>query len=231
LRSTKVCLCEKLKSFDTQTEFLILMHPKEARKQKVGTGRYSHLLLKNSRIEVGVNFNDCRYLKEILANPEVFTAVVYPGDKSQALDSSFNQVVGKNQRLCLILIDGTWPLALKIMRESTRLHPLNWVSFAPTECSKFDIKQQPHKQCLSTIESISVIIQHLKQMGREAQDTPHWYLNEVLELMVQQQKGFEASTDSSRYRPGVFLEANKRNQIQEKRIKTKKRPIFFNLKE
>ena len=36
--------------FETKTQFVILMHPREARKEKTGTGRLAHAILKNSEI-------------------------------------------------------------------------------------------------------------------------------------------------------------------------------------
>ena len=41
-------MCEHIKPFLTKTKFCLLMHPKEAKKEKTGTGRATHRFLKNS---------------------------------------------------------------------------------------------------------------------------------------------------------------------------------------
>ena len=57
-RPTKSCLCDDIQSFDTVTQIVILMHPKEAKKVKMGTGRLTHLYLNNSEIRIGSDFTD-----------------------------------------------------------------------------------------------------------------------------------------------------------------------------
>ncbi|MCB0386381.1 MAG: DTW domain-containing protein, partial [Bdellovibrionales bacterium] len=49
------CYCSVLRPFDPQIEFVILIHPIEARK-RIATGRLSHLILKNSHFFRGQNF-------------------------------------------------------------------------------------------------------------------------------------------------------------------------------
>ncbi len=50
------CLCQYINSFDTNTKFIILMHPKEYRKTKNTTGKITNLQLNNSKIYIGIDF-------------------------------------------------------------------------------------------------------------------------------------------------------------------------------
>ena len=55
-RPLSTCLCSYTKEFDSQIKFVFLMHPKEAKKQRTGTGRLAKNYLIDSEILVGVDF-------------------------------------------------------------------------------------------------------------------------------------------------------------------------------
>ncbi len=42
-RPGSTCLCEEVTTLQVRTKFVFLMHPKEAKKTKNGTGRMAHL--------------------------------------------------------------------------------------------------------------------------------------------------------------------------------------------
>ena len=56
-RAKSVCFCNEINPISTRSNFFILMHPKEARKERVGTGRLAHLALKSSEIMIDQTFN------------------------------------------------------------------------------------------------------------------------------------------------------------------------------
>src|SRR5690606_22328819 len=78
-RRILTCVCVHLKPFNTNSRFIILMHPMEFKKEKVGTGRFSHLILKNSEVLVDVSFDRNLRLKELLDDSEYESFVLYPG--------------------------------------------------------------------------------------------------------------------------------------------------------
>src|SRR5690606_36721290 len=76
-----------LKPSSTESRFIILMHPMEFKKEKVGTGRFSHLILKNSEIIVDVGFDENPRFRQVLDDPEYSTFVFYPGFETIDLGS------------------------------------------------------------------------------------------------------------------------------------------------
>ena len=74
-----VCLCKYGKNLDTGIKFVFLMHPKEFRRQRTGTGYLSHLCLKDSEVIVGLDFLQNKRLSQLLANPQYFPVLMYPG--------------------------------------------------------------------------------------------------------------------------------------------------------
>ncbi|MBC97466.1 MAG: DTW domain-containing protein [Halobacteriovoraceae bacterium] len=191
-RKKSLCFCEHIKPFPTQTEFVLLMHPKEAKKQKLGTGRLSHAALINSQIITDVNLDHNQQMKDLLADPTRHVMLMYPAADAVSIDESEEyptvlqrEIIDKKKKLTLLLLDATWPCAKKMMKLSTCLHHLPKVSFTQTYKGRFLIKHQPNENCLSTLETIYHSIQGLKRMGHEKelinQDPP--LENNLLELM------------------------------------------------
>ena len=198
------------------------MHPMEFKKEKVGTGRFSHLILKNSEVIVGLCFDDNPRLKEILDDKDYETYLLYPGHETIDLGHD-NLKESLQKKAQFIVIDGTWPCAKKMMKLSTILHLLPRVSFKTHRISEFQIKHQPVPGCLSTVESIHQVILELNRMGVENTSGQHENLMEVFRHTVHQQ--LELAKDPSRqgYRKKPF-------SLPEKRAISKKwqdRLLFF----
>ena len=185
-RRVRTCVCESLKPFETQTRYIILMHPMEAKKEKVGTGRFTHLILKNSKILVGINFDENQEFQAILNDPSYETYLLYPGDDALQIENGFSD--GKPKKpLQIIVIDGTWPCAKKMMKLTTSLHDTPRISFTPGKTSEFKIKHQPMEGCLSTVESVYQVIRGLRAAGVEDTKMKEENLMEVFRKTVDQQ--------------------------------------------
>ena len=60
-------MCEYIRPITTQTKFIVLMHPKEFKKTKNGTGHFTHLSLPNSELFMGIDFSDNDRINEIIS--------------------------------------------------------------------------------------------------------------------------------------------------------------------
>ena len=152
-------MCKYIKPIDTNTKFVILMHPKEYRKTKNGTGHFTHKNLNNSELFIGINFSNHSKINSIINNPENECYILYPSNHSINLNV---QNLKTNKTIVLFLIDSTWPCSKKILRVSKNLQALKKVSFQSTKISDFKIKTQPDSYCLSTIESTKYVLELLK---------------------------------------------------------------------
>ena len=224
LRSQKVCFCESLKSFRTWAEFRILMHPKEAKNEKVGTGRLANVCLKNCKIIMGIDFGESVEVLNLLKDPQYFPMVLYPGDNSHNIsERPLNLDKMENKRPLIFVIDGTWACAKTMMRESHVLHHIPRISFKDDAISRFAVKLQPDSRCLSTIESIHKLLDGLNTWGHENLKGIHDILIKTLDRLVQDQ--IDCVNDPSRqvYRP--------KNPLDKKEIlglrEWDKRKLFF----
>lgn len=152
------CMCKYIKPINTNTKFIILMHPKEYRKTKNGTGHFTNKSLNNSEIFIGINFTNHAKINEILNDNKNECYILYPGQDSIKLNE---EKINTEKNIVLFIIDSTWACSKKMLRESKNLDNLKRVSFQSSRISEFKIKEQPASYCLSTIESTQYILELL----------------------------------------------------------------------
>ena len=167
-RAKKNCLCGSIRPFDTKMHFVILMHTKEARREKTGTARLAKACLKNSELLIGNDFTENERINTLIQDSSFFPLVLFPAPDAfnfSTLKQTFNK---EEKKLLIIVIDGTWSCAKKILNRSKNLHSLPKLSFSGQYISGFEFKKQPEKHCISTIESIYYLCREAEETGHEA---------------------------------------------------------------
>lgn len=158
------CLCKYTKELDTGVKFVFLMHPKEAKRQRTGTGNLSHITLKDSEIIVGLNFEKNVRLQQLLSDPQYYPVMMYPGEEAwNARKEGFKETVGSKTLLVLIL-DATWFCAKKMIEHNPFLLELPRFSFYGDYRSIFTFKHEPKPEYISTIESCYYLIKELQSV-------------------------------------------------------------------
>lgn len=154
-RPQKVCYCAHIAPIPTRTRVVLLQHPRE-RDVPIGTARMASLCLPNSEMHVGVRWRDSAALARALSDPERPAALLYPGDANVgAIDVLANPPKGP---VTLVVIDGTWSLARKVVRENPELQALPRFAFTPTAPSEYRIRREPHETYVSTIEALAYVL-------------------------------------------------------------------------
>lgn len=199
MRPSSTCICKHINPFQTKTRFIILMHPKEYKKEKNGTGHMTKLQLKNSEIIVGIDFTNNKRVNEILNQEQSSSFLLYPGKDNFNLSiresSEINSFMGTNPHI--FILDGTWPCARKMLKLSKNLQNLKRVSFDNKIKSKFIIKQQPNSLCLSTIESVYTVLNLLKEGDLEQCETKDFLI--PFEKMIEHQLEYLLNPNSKNY--------------------------------
>lgn len=202
----ELCLCDRIKPFATDTRFVILMHPMEAKREKLGTGRVCRATLINSEIIIGLDFTANAEVNALIQDPGNYCMVLYPGEKSINISEDDISPVMENKaagrRLIVFLIDGTWHCAKKMMSRSVNIQRLPRISFTATHESIFEIKEQPASFCLSTLESIHFFLGEADRRGLESlPDRPQDNLIVVFKSMIDFMQQCALDPSKSRYRP------------------------------
>jgi DTW domain-containing protein len=176
---------------ETRTRIVLLMHPKEYRRQKTGTGRLACLHLANSEILPGIAFDAHPRFRELVEDPANCAFLLYPspgalnlsaigetgpGDERPGEEvpgeaggaaARFAQAIG-GRRVIVFLVDATWACARAVLRESPGLRALPRLRFEPREPSRWLIKRQPRDYCLATIEAIHELLCALESAGLDS---------------------------------------------------------------
>ena len=223
MRPSSTCICKHISPLQTKTRFIILMHPKEYKKERNGTGHMTNLQLENSEIIVGVDFTNNNRVNEILTKEKSCSYLLYPGkdnfNLSISKSSEINSFMGNNPHI--FILDGTWPCARKILKLSKNLQKLKRVSFDNKIKSKFIIKQQPESLCLSTIESVYTVINLLKDSDLEHCQTKGFLI--PFEKMIEHQLEYILNPNSKNYCPTANREVIPKNLYK----KNTERNIIF----
>lgn len=172
------------------------MHPMQYRKVKNGSGRLTHLQLKNSEIHVGINFDQDKKVQELIKTHNCY--ILYPGEKSLNLSLTKIETLDNKKARVLFILDATWPNSKKILNRSLSLQSLPKISFNHQKTSEYQIKRQPRVQYLSTIESTLEILKILKDQGVENCDLSQFTL--PFHKMIQYQLECTKRTDNKLYR-------------------------------
>lgn len=168
-----LCWCGSLRPMPTRTRFVFLMHPKEFKQEKAGTGRLTHLCLPNSEIQVGVGFDEHEPVQTLIRDPANHCVLLYPGPEARNLSrGELTPADYAGKRLVVLLLDATWACARKMLRLSPSLQALPRIMFTPTAPSRFVIKQQPQEGCLSTLEAVHETLLVLERGGLDAYPEP-----------------------------------------------------------
>jgi DTW domain-containing protein YfiP len=140
----------------TDTRVVILQHPRE-RSVPIGTARLAELGLPNSERHVGVDFEHSGELARALSNPAAPPILLFPGPGAGDLSE-----LASSAPVTLVVIDGTWSQAEKILKTNPALARLPRYAVRPSAPSRYRIRKAPSPHCISTIEAIVAALQTLE---------------------------------------------------------------------
>ncbi|WP_213876283.1 DTW domain-containing protein [Pseudomonas sp. dw_358] len=144
-RPQSLCLCALIPSLPSRTRVLILQHPSEAG-HALNTARLAALGLQNAELRVAEVF------EEQTRSEEGYRAcLLFPGEDSTPLQ----RCAADAQPLLLIVPDGTWRKARKLLHLNPWLAALPRVSLSAAAPSRYRLRKAPAEGALSTIEAVA----------------------------------------------------------------------------
>jgi DTW domain-containing protein YfiP len=154
LRPQTHCLCSLIPSLASRTRVLLLQHPSEVN-HALNTARLAALGLSNAELIVGEVFED---LPAMLNRPGYQARLLFPADDAQPM-----QAYGESDEpLLLVVPDGTWRKARKLLHLNPLLAALPRVTLAEGGVSRYRLRKAPGPGALSTIEAIVQALQTLE---------------------------------------------------------------------
>ncbi|NVZ72936.1 tRNA-uridine aminocarboxypropyltransferase [Pseudomonas costantinii] len=154
LRPATHCLCPLIPSLDSRTRVLLLQHPSEVN-HALNTARLAALGLNNAQLVVGEVFED---LPALLNPPGYQACLLFPADDAQPLQP----YAPSDSPLLLVVPDGTWRKARKLLHLNPLLAALPRVTLVDGSVSRYRLRKAPGPDALSTVEAIVQALQVLE---------------------------------------------------------------------
>jgi hypothetical protein len=141
------CLCPLIPHLGSRTRVVVLQHPSETT-HALNTARLAALGLVNAELRIGEVFGD---LDALLATPGYRPALLFPGDEAEVLQGYGH---GADLPLLLIVPDGTWRKARKMLYLNPLLEALPRVTLGNVPPSRYRLRKAPEPGALSTLEAV-----------------------------------------------------------------------------
>lgn len=141
------CLCPLIPALCSRTRVVLLQHPSEAA-HALNTARLAALGLVNAELRIGEVFED---LPALLATPGYRPALLFPGEDAHVLEA-YPSVDALP--LLLIVPDGTWRKARKLLYLNPSLAQLPRVTLGQVAPSRYRLRKAPEEGALSTLEAV-----------------------------------------------------------------------------
>ena len=184
-----MCYCALLPRLDTTTRVVILQHTRE-RDVAIGTARMASLCLPHAELHVGVDWADHAPLGRALGDATRPPILLYPGPGAR--DILREPPTGP---VTLVVVDGTWAQARRVVRDSPNLRALPRYGFTTPEPSRYRIRREPRAEYCSTIEALMHVLGVLEG------DPPRFRaLLAPFEAMIDAQLACEAGAPLQRFR-------------------------------
>jgi DTW domain-containing protein YfiP len=148
MRPASVCWCPHLPRLETKTRVVLLQHPREER-VPIGTARMAALALEGAQLFVGTELDADPGVRRALDDPERPAVLLWPG--AGARDLATDPPRGP---VTLVVVDGTWSLAKKLVRINPRIAALPRYALEPAAPSEYRIRREPSLACVSTVEAV-----------------------------------------------------------------------------
>jgi len=149
--SGALCLCSELISIETQTFVTLVMHYGEA-KTSSNTGRLAHRLL--SRSQIVIRGESGRSLQESEMNqPGTDAYVLFPS--ADAIEITPEWVDTFKRPAHLIVPDGNWNQAKKVLKREPTLAGAQPVKLPPGPPSRYRLREAPREEAVCTMEAIA----------------------------------------------------------------------------
>lgn len=147
-RPASHCLCSLIPQLESHTHVLVIQHPSEQR-HPLNTARLLVRGLRNAELLVAERLPEESPWYWRLQDPDWRTELLFPG-----ADAALLCVAAEDERpRRLVLLDGTWRKARKILYLNPVLQDLPHVALPPGLQSRYRVRKAPMEGALSTVEA------------------------------------------------------------------------------
>ncbi|CAM4075126.1 tRNA-uridine aminocarboxypropyltransferase [Shewanella aquimarina] len=184
------CLCDSIRPLSTRVELIVLQHPSEVSHAKNSVKLMQAVMGDKLRLVVGESPEDFTELRDYLKAQSRPVYLLYPSETSQPLEASV-----QHHDAILLLLDGTWRKAYKLLQLNPWLLEFTGVHLDLDAPSKYTIRKAKRDDSLSTLEAAALAIETLEP---SCDVSP---LHDALAALVQQRLAAMPASVRQRYEP------------------------------
>ncbi|MCL1047144.1 DTW domain-containing protein [Shewanella electrodiphila] len=152
------CICDSVTKMTAKTTVIVLQHPSEAEHAK-NTVKLLCLTLPATKVVVGETADDFAELQVYLKEAGKPVYLVYPSETSQSAADS-----GAPEECIILLIDGTWRKAFKMLQLNPWLLELPALHIEFEGVSQYRIRKAKRSDSLSTLEATAYMLQAINPL-------------------------------------------------------------------
>ena len=127
---------------------VILQHRRE-RDVAINTARIAALCLPNAELHVGTTFDPAIFE----GDPSRPPALLWPGEGAEDVEAA-----PPSGPITLVVVDGTWSQAKKLVRTNLVLEKIRRFAFRPPNPSDYRIRREPRVDFVSTLEALVFVL-------------------------------------------------------------------------
>ncbi|MCG3133962.1 MAG: hypothetical protein HMLKMBBP_01231 [Planctomycetes bacterium] len=151
-RPQSACWCRFITPIAARTRVVILQHPRE-HDVAIGTARMAALAIEGAELHLGLAWEGTEALRSAVSDPARPPVLLFPGDGARDVGTDPPQ-----GPVTLVVIDGTWSQAKRMVRQSPTLASLPRVSFVAPRPSNYRIRKEPRADYVSTVEALVYVL-------------------------------------------------------------------------
>ncbi|MBU2892995.1 DTW domain-containing protein [Colwellia sp. D2M02] len=150
------CICAFISAVDNTIDVVVLQHPNEVTHSK-GTVALLSKSLQSCQVIVGEDFTDNEHFQKVLVNYQPL--LLYPSEQAQILGqaplNSPSHVSLSNKPYCLVILDGTWKKAYRMLMLCEQLQQLPQVCLPDhlAQAGQYHIRKVAKHNALSSLEA------------------------------------------------------------------------------
>lgn len=145
------CVCSQSPRLESGVDFCVLMDEREPAKAS-NTGKLIADALDSTGVFIWSRTAPDRALLELLASPTHQPYLVFPGEYATPLQQVVTRISAEGRRPLLVILDGTWAQARKMLRKSPYLQALPMLSLDEAGASRYRLRRSARTEHLCTLE-------------------------------------------------------------------------------
>ncbi|WP_162045356.1 tRNA-uridine aminocarboxypropyltransferase [Vibrio taketomensis] len=171
------CVCHLLPHFDIPAHIALLMHENELTRD-TNTGQWLIKAIASTSQHVWQRKAPCPKLMALINSQQYQPYLLFPSEESVTIEQAKTATQAEQKRPLLIILDGTWQEAGKMLRKSAWLAELPHVHIQPNEQSDYQLRRNQQQGHLCTLEVGTEIVKELGliEPARQLSDFFHYYM-------------------------------------------------------